>query len=205
MFMYSPRMWRWSSFDTIILQRSRVFSTYVEVIPISCTSLCAFLSILHVCGGDPAETFRFNWWKTYSPRMWRWSQLKQELSPILLVFSTYVEVIPTTNKLRTSHPSILHVCGGDPYRRCWPLRPSKYSPRMWRWSSEELIEEWCGFRILHVCGGDPQFGKTETIVVKYSPRMWRWSSLSIAGLLAMDVFSTYVEVIPNSARLKQSW
>ena len=70
-----------------------------------------------------------------------------------------------------------------------------YSPRMWRWSSEELIEEWCGFvfstyvevilwlslcwrrlsSILHVCGGDPSFCRSSLKTGSYSPRMWRWS------------------------------
>ena len=28
-------------------------------------------SILHVCGGDPIDTFFGSWLQVYSPRMWR--------------------------------------------------------------------------------------------------------------------------------------
>ena len=51
--LYSPRMWRWSSFQVNIAFVLYVFSTYVEVIlTMSCNSVI-FLGILHVCGGDP--------------------------------------------------------------------------------------------------------------------------------------------------------
>ena len=70
---YSPRMWRWSSFDTIILQRIRVFSTYVEVIPWKDSATTKTVSILHVCGGDPAIILFIVAQHVYSPRMWRWS------------------------------------------------------------------------------------------------------------------------------------
>ena len=49
-----------------------------------------------------------------------------------MVFSTYVEVIPSRNSTSWVHISILHVCGGDPVTfRCWQFR-WMYSPRMWR-------------------------------------------------------------------------
>ena len=70
---FSPRMWRWSRYNSFLQQAHPVFSTYVEVI-LSFTTCRSRLM-------------------KFSPRMWRWSPgwawhiAKQK------VFSTYVEVI----------------------------------------------------------------------------------------------------------------
>ena len=70
--VYSPRVWRWSCFDWRIELQDLVFSTCVEVIPITKHSEAVTPSILHVCGGDPVSTYlAFSWFK-YSPRMWRY-------------------------------------------------------------------------------------------------------------------------------------
>ena len=72
-FWYSPRVWRWSLSIVMWSKRLEVFSTCVEVIPITKHSEAVTPSILHVCGGDPVSTYlAFSWFK-YSPRMWRWS------------------------------------------------------------------------------------------------------------------------------------
>ena len=49
-----------------------------------------------------------------------------------MVFSTYVEVIPSRNSTSWVHISILHVCGGDPFRTDPVTYQLRYSPRMWR-------------------------------------------------------------------------
>ena len=69
-------------------------------------------SILHVCGGDP----------TYDANDVYFS----------VVFSTYVEVIPSIFHEAGSQNCILHVCGGDPFIQRWIWLKQKYSPRMWR-------------------------------------------------------------------------
>ncbi len=71
--MYSPRMWRWSLSWWFSFLSTKVFSTYVEVIPRKIRLTILIASILHVCGGDPftiATKYRS---RLYSPRMWRWS------------------------------------------------------------------------------------------------------------------------------------
>ena len=132
--LYSPRMWRWSS--RLLCPRTflTVFSTYVEVIP-SCESRGAEdASILHVCGGDPIAKTIFNKSNWYSPRMWRWSS-PFHFTPISWgVFSTYVEVIPLRLCFIHVKCSILHVCGGDPFKLISENGFHWYSPRMWRWS-----------------------------------------------------------------------
>ena len=132
---YSPRMWRWSSFSFLGPRGVKVFSTYVEVIPIlrkqSNTSIC----ILHVCGGDPILQAPTAYQYLYSPRMWRWSQCIFCLCYIAIVFSTYVEVIPIWSACWASRIGILHVCGGDPNVPVTNVVSHWYSPRMWRWSS----------------------------------------------------------------------
>ena len=100
-----------------------------------------------------------------------------------------------------------------------PDRFSKYSPRMWRWSSTVplTVIVWIVFStyvevipqndpwsilhsgILHVCGGDPQQSNFELNHFLYSPRMWRWSQLEGLEMNKFWVFSTYVEVIPLPA------
>ena len=148
--------------------------------------------------------------------MWRWSRLHRFWSNPVCVFSTYVEVILPIFHSDGSTDSILHVCGGDPKSSLRDAYVSMYSPRMWRWSLAATLQEknqavfstyvevilsrsqnaaslWC---ILHVCGGDPWSSVTAYPLWVYSPRMWRWSYLFVHLRLKVQVFSTYVEVIP---------
>ena len=131
---YSPRMWRWSQYPALGFCYQSVFSTYVEVIPNSQGCSCTDQSILHVCGGDPISLDFSSSKITYSPRMWRWSLYCGTQSPKWLVFSTYVEVIPSLLQLLKFQLRILHVCGGDPIGSSSGVLRSSYSPRMWRWS-----------------------------------------------------------------------
>ena len=73
LFMYSPRMWRWSCSQLRIADRALVFSTYVEVILKNHSYIVTAESILHVCGGDPVRNCELLIGLLYSPRMWRWS------------------------------------------------------------------------------------------------------------------------------------
>ena len=131
---YSPRMWRWSQFRYHFLTIKIVFSTSVEVILTAESGMHCGASILHVCGGDPLDSrsrLSLHW---YSPRMWRWSQSAKNLDILLLVFSTYVEVILLQQLHEQRYLSILHVCGGDPYHLNHHPFQLQYSPHMWRWS-----------------------------------------------------------------------
>ncbi len=148
-------MWRWSYSSKPPLILEKVFSTYVEVILWWNMGSGDFISILHVCGGDPVARHVSVPDLKYSPRMWRWSSANS----MVISFSI----------------GILHVCGGDPKRSLTFLYNVKYSPRMWRWSLNRqgvpskhfvfstyveviLTCSWCWWRywcILHVCGGDP--------------------------------------------------
>ena len=155
----------------------------------------AISSILHVCGDDPmrhsAELIAI----AYSPRMWRWS-LRSYLSPCLdRVFSTYVEMILHPFSWEGPYWSILHVCGDDPKVAQYPVQSGKYSPRMWRWSTKQLLLPLRTSSILHVCGDDPLITFFSRIVSWYSPRMWRWSWYKLQPAAARVVFSTYVEMI----------
>ena len=49
----SPRMWRWSCSFLNIFQIERVFSTYVEMIPLGAKRYIYDIGVLHVCGDDP--------------------------------------------------------------------------------------------------------------------------------------------------------
>ena len=50
---------------------AKVFSTYVEVIPVYPTITEKQRGILHVCGGDPKIPKGLHYYCGYSPRMWR--------------------------------------------------------------------------------------------------------------------------------------
>ena len=52
------------------MNEHRVFSTYVEVIPVGLLPRHLSLGILHVCGGDPEKLDNVATWIEYSPRMW---------------------------------------------------------------------------------------------------------------------------------------
>ena len=133
--MFSPRMWRWSWWLAGLIRLIKVFSTYVEVIPIDAAIIVLMFSFLHVCGGDP-WSFESDWrWQKFfstyvevilleidcffgsngfSPRMWRWSQLEITSDDLIASF--------------------LHVCGGDPTWLVMIMKIHQFSPRMWRWS-----------------------------------------------------------------------
>ena len=134
MFMYSPRMWRWSWVTELFHFCFSVFSTYVEVILISRSRNSRNWGILHVCGGDPISNWSKRTGKRYSPRMWRWSCFQSISKLASWVFSTYVEVILVHIWGADHTCGILHVCGGDPSLRAITDDPRMYSPRMWRWS-----------------------------------------------------------------------
>ena len=96
-----------------------VFPTYVGVILILVVTTPIDPSIPHVCGGDPGVTFILNHATRYSPRMWGWSSEKIRGPSRIIVFPTYVGVIPSSDS-----------CNG---------RWSWYSPRMWGWSWRNCI------------------------------------------------------------------
>ena len=128
---------------------------------------------------------------------------------------------PTAVSIPTS---ILHVCGGDPLLISRAKENDEYSPRMWRWSYNDLghnehhkvfstyVEVIPFFKfisdflisILHVCGGDPDRSGRCGCTTRYSPRMWRWSRHKLNHVYCLVVFSTYVEVILYCERLWQS-
>ena len=94
------------------MEFTKVFSTYVEVIPFHFFLSNFYHCILHVCGGDPISLV--------------------DLHKETAVFSTYVEVILLHGNYRQVHRCILHVCGGDPLPEPKVNIDYGYSPRMWR-------------------------------------------------------------------------
>ena len=173
-YQYSPRMWRWSYSWSNEPQIGFVFSTYVEMILSFVHILRKWACILHVCGDDPLCLYDIRWYKKYSPRMWRWSNILIRIFYWSSVFSTYVEMILPEFNLLTLIIGILHVCGDDPIPAFNLSQRLEYSPRMWRWSWKEwmilsylvvfstyvemILKTSCKtaglISILHVCGDD---------------------------------------------------
>ena len=133
-FLCSPRMWRWSYVLNDILISADVFSTYVEMILKQLKVTLAGISVLHVCGDDPNISRLSLVIAQCSPRMWRWSFKVFLIITIMVVFSTYVEMILYYNNFLESRACVLHVCGDDPYISCSSHCCFWCSPRMWRWS-----------------------------------------------------------------------
>ena len=127
-------MWRWSSRWHLFKRTSNVFSTYVEVILTREKFIRMSRRFLHVCGGDPTTRYKLLIWYLFSPRMWRWSYFACFLFLVIVVFSTYVEVILCSCNPWWHCDCFLHVCGGDPIFLSDVISPFKFSPRMWRWS-----------------------------------------------------------------------
>ena len=73
----------------------------------------------------------------------------------IMVFSTYVEMIPTSSVKNSGKFSILHVCGDDPY----PLKIRLRSLVVFSTYVEMILLNKNYFvsheSILHVCGDDP--------------------------------------------------
>ena len=170
-------MWRWSSLAFYVSTIAVVFSTYVEVILKYTFFLMVASRFLHVCGGDPEIIASYNNLSEFSPRMWRWSLLQAQQLTTVIVFSTYVEVILTSDKNTLINLRFLHVCGGDPtINFTWTII-FLFSPRMWRWSLPLAMKCQSGLvfstyvevilklslaittylSFLHVCGGDPYY------------------------------------------------
>ena len=152
---YSPRMWRWSSYNRTYALEEPVFSTYVEVIPLMLSIVLPPYCILHVCGGDPGLCKKHSPISWYSPRMWRWSHKCPLEMWSRNVFSTYVEVILPLMPSPARFFGILHVCGGDPTNST----EKAYVDTVFSTYVEVIPnqdyhrgQQWC---ILHVCGGDP--------------------------------------------------
>ena len=168
-------MWRWSWVIPVRGVAPRIFSTYVEVIPADLKIRSTKLNFLHVCGGDPVDLRVIRVQFRFSPRMWRWSLGGWIKSWSSIIFSTYVEVIPTCWIHSNTDWYFLHVCGGDPYLYPFANTSWAFSPRMWRWSYDYVMSPdfsmifstyvevilllWVcappGTNFLHVCGGDP--------------------------------------------------
>ena len=176
---------------------SLIFSTYVEVILILLITVIFQLNFLHVCGGDPEETIQNRKEWLFSPRMWRWSWVKDKAELLKKIFSTYVEVILQYPSFGCHWNDFLHVCGGDPIFIVHNYFSNSFSPRMWRWSSNSSVVWFFSSYFLHVCGGDPKARLPQSGRSKFSPRMWRWSSNTSSAVKGFLIFSTYVEVILN--------
>ena len=89
-----------------------VFSTSVEVFPLSDAPVENRLSLLHVRGGVSELKFiKMLFWES-SPRPWRCFHWLSRFDVIVLVFSTSVEVFPVLPGWNKILQCLLHVRGG---------------------------------------------------------------------------------------------
>ena len=132
--MYSPHTWGWSSSCSNSRKTSRVFPTYVGVIPGQPWGCAGTCRIPHIRGGDPGGRIDSFDRLRYSPHTWGWSLLRPFPWSSQRVFPTYVGVIPADTSLIVAFSCIPHIRGGDPGTYWEVDKSGRYSPRTWGWS-----------------------------------------------------------------------
>ncbi len=215
----SPRAWRCFSRMAKLNAKQAVFSTCVEVFPVQAMPLRGALSLLHVRGGVSVLPFLQTTPRRSSPRAWRCFSRRLFAPDPTMVFSTCVEVFPSSGVRDSSHVSLLHVRGGvsTAVRKYQITRSS--SPRAWRcfrYTSQgklrgsvfsTCVEVFLKTRwrpasasgLLHVRGGVSNPGPSASDPDRSSPRAWRCFYGLATEIEDEEVFSTCVEVFPWTA------
>ncbi|SQI36103.1 Uncharacterised protein [Leminorella richardii] len=108
----SPRTWRCFCWRQPHCASFEVFSTYVEVFLAPLRTWPPCRSLLHVRGGVSLPFASYQIDVRSSPRTWRCFQLYGQQSYGHAVFSTYMEVFPTTKTALSLSACLLHLRGG---------------------------------------------------------------------------------------------
>ncbi len=135
----SPRPWR--CFCRLSLQSLpySVFSTSVEVFPVSGSRAFDKAGLLHVRGGVSMEAEYQASFEQSSPRPWRCFPWPWSAACGWTVFSTSVEVFPIEYRRAGRRSSLLHVRGGVSETARATSALMKSSPRPWRCFSAGLV------------------------------------------------------------------
>ena len=170
-----------------------IFSTYVEVFPLTYDNEHLPPDFLHVCGGVSVYESQAFSLTGFSPRMWRcFLELIDQIARAK-IFSTYVEVFLFAWRAGSHCVNFLHVCGGVSLQDSLPVSTGEFSPRMWRcfpkktglkrpvkiFSTyvEVFLKQFVFLRdlfdFLHVCGGVSRLHAELLNDLLFSPRMWR--------------------------------
>ena len=145
----------------------------MEVFPSCLAQLNDFVDFLHVCGGVSWYIYGQGCLIEFSPRMWRCFSNPSEFEYSAFIFSTYVEVFPTTGRARVGMRDFLHVCGGVSES----MMTKKDVARIFSTYVEVFLftdgSVYGRSYFLHVCGGVSIGNTIIRNSTKFSPRMWR--------------------------------
>ena len=90
------------------------------------------LDLLHARGGVSYTLTSFCVYNGSSPRTWRCFHIQEKKRCVKVIFSTHVEVFPTSCQKRLLRPNLLHARGGVSDNGATLLVTYKSSPRTWR-------------------------------------------------------------------------
>ena len=220
----SPRPWRCFFRHLDLSAATEVFSTSVEVFLAISGAVRLLPLLLHVRGGVSQASRIIGGSSVSSPRPWRC--FLSLLSNVNRngVFSTSVEVFPTSTATASRFWRLLHVRGGVSPGRSRNFVRRVSSPRPWRCfrararlahahavfsTSVEVFlrtmyEIDSGLSLLHVRGGVSERDARGGTRYTSSPRPWRCFYLAAQAFFSQSVFSTSVEVFPSSRKLTDS-
>ena len=128
----SPRPWRCFSKKAIIPVGTAVFSTSVEVFLYAERSRDPEKGLLHVRGGVSGKINAAQAFGSSSPRPWRCFCSPIAIAKMGYVFSTSVEVFPSSIGSSKLIQGLLHVRGGVSLNQELPILRDLSSPRPWR-------------------------------------------------------------------------
>ena len=192
----SPRPWRCFSRKNLNSARKTVFSTSVEVFPLTGCSSLQNSGLLHVRGGVSLAVVRFDLDSVSSPRPWRCFQRQPHVSLPFSVFSTSVEVFLKLRYGKLIKFRLLHVRGGVSHFPQFVCFDRSSSPRPWRCFSAPDGSAGRSVGLLHVRGGVSNTTRVKRLKQLSSPRPWRCFHALLSSSYCLQVFSTSVEVFP---------
>ena len=171
----------------------QVFSTSVEVFPLTKRLNVSLLGLLHVRGGVSLSIVTDGNFALSSPRPWRCFYPSSLLTKQEVVFSTSVEVFLHAGRDDQRKRGLLHVRGGVSHGPEARAKAGRSSPRPWRCFrlGKLLVVPWAVFStsvevfpapasyserragLLHVRGGVSSGKVPSAILITSSPRPWR--------------------------------
>ncbi len=176
-----------------------LFSTYVEVFPCRTASPRIIEALLHIRGGVSQKQHRSPMRTFSSPHTWRCFPSDRRSGPYQGLFSTYVEVFPRKTCQPSVIRSLLHIRGGVSgiVRKASTLDTS--SLHTWRCFSIPYVQLLSRHTLLHIRGGVSDSDVSVQAARRSSPHTWRCFCTYIRHVKLYKLFSTYVEVFPQSS------
>ena len=192
---YSLRMWGWTLNIHLLGLQHLVFPTHVGMNQRHIHRNKRRGSIPYACGDEPYTAVSSSIQSMYSLRMWGWTSILNCVFCPFTVFPTHVGMNPYFSLLSVRNPRIPYACGDEPTKELTENWLSKYSLRMWGWTSNIppitaiiiVFPTHVGMNLLRImqckqltgipyaCGDEPIIAINQQTNKQYSLRMWGWT------------------------------